>query len=228
MTQPTAKKTTHPPGDSKPASALEQVTRELSAARRECVGDMVGTEAAPEWIEVVRQILEHRGRLMDEIAEWDRPDHPIARYYARVVEVYGGHGLSDLRLASIEQQAKDELRHLRDRLKKLDQAIRIGTREEANDRGLTLNQLRELLEADRSAAETAAEAATLEYLQDRTDYTKRRVQDLLCRYSSTFVKPFPVRIDQLEATARRARAGKSGTLAKLARRMVAIVATDSA
>lgn len=113
---------------------------------------------------------------------------------------------------------------LRDRLAELDRVVSFGARDNASERGLTIRQLRDLLDEESRAAQEDARVAVLAWLKNRDDLTAEWAADAIewFRYLRCgLCKAVTVgELCALEASARAARSGRTGRLEVLAARIV--------
>jgi hypothetical protein len=129
-----------------------------------------------------------------------------------VKRVYGSHGLSDRQKAEIEREAKETAGRFRAELKRLDKALRRGSRDEGGERGLSVNQLRDLLDADATAA---AERAALAWLRAPSSLSATWCRTAFAKLGNGWID-----LDALSAEARANRAKGNGRLEAVAKRMV--------
>jgi hypothetical protein len=173
----------------------------------------------PEYAKLWREVLERRDALVKQIRTWERSDHPLAVELAKVVKLYGGHGLTDRALAEREQNAAANAEQFRMKLRKLDAALARGGRNGGDERALSVKQLRALIDADRSERAPEAVKAVAAWLRTPDDpVLKRRALWLLQAVAPASGDTDPERLAQEE---RSNRAGRSGDLDRLAKRIVA-------
>ena len=133
----------------------------------------------PEDIKVMRALVEYWDDLHAEHARYDRPDHPIARDFARIEAVHGRDGRSDLRLAYAEEDVRRYRTALRAQLIRLNRKIR--------DMKMPLSVLRELVEdpAGDQGKRGAVRSALTEWIADPADTEKMHcAQTLVDQYAT--------------------------------------------
>jgi hypothetical protein len=125
--------------------------------------------------------------------------------------------------AQSERYIEAEIAAATNRIAALDRRIRIGTRTEAADRGLSLDQLRELASEAMGASRKATREAVAAWLADRDSAQLREIAGAMLEA----MHGAPVDLDALEAEDRADREAAesrlSGSRAERARRIVAKV-----
>lgn len=132
----------------------------------------------PEVLTLWRKVAALRDELVEQIDHWEREDHPIARDRARIAELYGKHGFGEMHIKEGDEMARRQADQFRQSLRRLDREIAVGARNQANERGISVAQLRALLDHqrhEREAVEERAEAAVLEWLRSPADRKEHRL-----------------------------------------------------
>lgn len=181
----------------------------------------------PPQLTLWRKILLYRRSLVREIRLWDRPDHPAARDVRKIARIYGGHGLTDRRLAEIDTEAAARAAHFRQRLKALDDAIAKGSRDDADERGLSMRQMQDLLDVEQQLAIKKARAAVCRWLKAPADRLERHAAEWAIRRVAGIADNVNVDLEGLVDAEKKQRK-RSGSSAQPERRALLIVAIATA
>lgn len=184
----------------------------------------------PPILALWRRIAEIRSELVSQIRAWERPDPPAMRDVVKISKLHGRHGMTERRLREIDEAALARAATLRKQLIQLDKALKLGTPDDGNDRGLSFNQLRELAgeKKDTKDARAAARKALKAWWVKDTWLTRERVSDAIRELGSEVILTNDAfaRLKRQDTTAQtaRAKAGlsrESGTIEAKAARALA-------
>lgn len=175
--------------------------------------------AEPEVLTLFRALGERRAYLVEQIERWSSAEHPLREQVRRIAEKSddGQHGYSERRLREMDADAAEAAAGWRQQLASLDKALAIGAREDPHERGLSLTQLRNLVNAERVHAEAAALKALVAWRKEPfNEELRRRAELRLQHLSGRWVD-----LVALDKADRDARAGQSRAAAKVAARLLA-------
>lgn len=147
----------------------------------------------PEQLNLWRQIATRRDAIVATIVSWER-----FRSEQRAAFVHVGPS-SAQEIQRSEVIIDGHLSSLRKRLRDLDREILKGTREDANaEKGITLLQLRALVQEAEGATRKAVEAAIVDWLKDRENPVRKHHAEALLR-SANWPSEAPVDLDTLRS-----------------------------